>query len=81
LREAVERFGVAALAYQEALLGPWSAQWHVVQRYIGTAPQEEVGRRAAEYEARRHQLEVAVGAYMANLQAPPYRAPARRQPR
>jgi hypothetical protein len=81
LQAAVERFAVAARAYQEALLGPWSAQWHVVQRYIGTTPQEEVRRHAAAYDARRHELELVVGAYMASLQAPPYPAPAHRQPR
>jgi hypothetical protein len=80
LRAAVERFDVAALAYQEALLGPWSAQWHVVQRSIGMTPREEVRRRAAVYEARRHELELAVGAYLADLPEPRYPAPAHRHP-
>jgi hypothetical protein len=81
LQAAVERFGAAALAYQEALLGTRSAQWHLVQRSIGTTQPEEVRRCAATYDARRHELELAIHTYVADLEAPPSPAPARRQPR
>lgn len=80
VQAAVERFGATALAYQEALLGSRSAQWHVVQRTIGTTPQEEVRRRAEAYDACMRELELAVHAYLASLEVPAYRVPARRQP-
>ncbi len=78
LQGAVERFGDAAIAYQQALLGPLSAQWNVVQRYIGKTPQDEVSRLSEEYDTRRHELQAAVRGHVAALDKPGEAKPARR---
>jgi hypothetical protein len=71
LQVVVERFGAAAVAYQQALVGPMAAaHWHALQPSLGTAAQEEVRRRAEAYDACRHELERAVRTYVASLEHP-----------
>jgi hypothetical protein len=81
LQEVIERFGDAAIAYQQALARPMSSPWNVVQFFAGRTPQDAVNRVADDFNARTQELQAAVREHMASLEPPVKAMPARRLPR
>jgi hypothetical protein len=67
LQRVIDLYGDAAMAYQQALLGPMQSPWNPIKLYLGQSPQDEVNRLAGEYDTRRRELQGAVRAYDATL--------------
>ncbi len=69
LQGAIERWGDAGIAYQQALTRPMTSWWPLGP-YLGRTPQDEVNRLAEDFDARTHELQAAARAYMASLEPP-----------
>jgi hypothetical protein len=80
LQGALERWGDAGTAYQQALARPMSSRWHLFRFYFGKTPPGEINRLADNYDAQIRELQDAVREHMASLEAPAKAVPARRLP-
>lgn len=70
LQAAIDRFGDAAIAYQQAIERALVSLWNPLQIYVGKVPKAEQSKLAQEYAQRTAELQEAVRAYMARIQQP-----------
>lgn len=72
LQGAIERWGDAFIAYNQALCGPLSSWWNPVKFYLGRTSPEELKRLAGDFDMKSQELKTVVREYMASLvsQAP-----------
>lgn len=78
LQESIERWGDAAVAYQQALMRPLSSWWNPVRFFMGKTPAAEVNRLATEFDARTQELQNTVREYTTRLASAEIAKPSRK---